>query len=77
MNDHDRDNLRFLMTIPKESFNEWLDQASEDDVQYALEIIKTAKAEMMVDKYDMMDIASTYDDDMLQAKAVIEVIMRK
>jgi len=48
MNEWDRDNLEFIMNTTNESFDEWLDQADNDDIAYALELIRMAKAELMV-----------------------------
>jgi hypothetical protein len=44
MSEHDLENLRFLMTISKESFDRWLASASDDDVEYALELIERHRA---------------------------------
>lgn len=74
MNEHDRSNYNFLLNISQESFEEWLDQASSDDIDYALEIIKQGRTEATVELMELEDIMYTYDDDMKEAKEVIERI---
>jgi hypothetical protein len=47
MNDWDRDNLHFILNTTDESFEEWLDQADNSDIDYALNLIRTAKARVI------------------------------
>ena len=46
MNDHDRNNLNFLLTIDQETFTEWYDQTDEDDREYAQELLALAAEEL-------------------------------
>lgn len=69
MNKHDRDNLKFLMTISPETFSDWLDQASKDDIDYALEIIKQHKTELIMYALSVSDLNV---DDVSDAKKVID-----
>lgn len=40
MNKHDRDNLMFLLANANtETFDNWLNSISEDDLEYALELL--------------------------------------
>lgn len=41
MNKHDKDNLKFLLTVDKKVLINWLNQASDDDIRYAMELIDT------------------------------------
>lgn len=70
MNDWDRDNLHFILNTTDESFEEWLDQADNDDVDYALELIRTAKAELLVQEHELLDGV----DDMDEANLLIDRI---
>jgi hypothetical protein len=47
MNDWDRDNLEFIMNVTSEDFDIWLEQADSDDIQYAIELIRMRKKEMI------------------------------
>ena len=39
MNNQDRDNLKFLLSIDEQGFLTWVTQASDDDFRYAMELI--------------------------------------
>jgi hypothetical protein len=67
MNDYDKNNLNFLLSLHGKSFNEWADQASEDDIQYAMELLRQRQFE-----YDL-ELATVLDrvDDVSQAKKVL------
>jgi hypothetical protein len=55
MTDNDRDNLNFLLTVTPEGFEAWLNQADDDDVNYALELLKMRKSEILVKLMDASD----------------------
>ena len=46
MNQHDRDNLNFLMTASDEVLREWYSMASEDDLLYAQELLSAYEMEL-------------------------------
>lgn len=48
MNEHDRDNLNFLLKCSEEGLREWFEQASEDDRQYANELLDAYEEEIKV-----------------------------
>ena len=62
MNEWDKDNLNFIMNTSEEGFDEWLDQADNDDIDYALELIRMAKAELMVQEMEMTDTVSNFTE---------------
>jgi adenine C2-methylase RlmN of 23S rRNA A2503 and tRNA A37 len=62
MNDWDRDNLQFILNTTDESFEDWLDQADNDDVEYALSLIRTAKAELLTQEYELLDEVNDMSD---------------
>lgn len=72
MNKHDRDNLKFLMKCPESEFDAWMDNASSDDVSYALELIKLAKSEMLLEEIELRECLELVD--FTEATAVIERI---
>lgn len=45
MNQWDKDNLYFIMNASDEEFREWMDQATQDDINYALQLIAEGKRE--------------------------------
>ena len=74
MNDWDRDNLNFIMNVTGEDFDLWLEQADDDDIQYAIELIRTAKLEIKTQ--EMLCEMELTDDvqDISQAAHLIERI---
>jgi hypothetical protein len=62
MNEWDRDNLEFIMNSTDEGFEEWLDQADNDDVEYALQLIRMAKAELIIQEMEFTDEISNYSE---------------
>lgn len=63
MNEWDRDNLEFIMNTSSKEFDEWLFQASDADVNYALELIRMAKAELMVQEMELFtDNVSNFNE---------------
>lgn len=55
MNDWDKDNLYFLLTTSSEVFEDWLSQADEDDIAYAIELLQQAKTELVLERTELMD----------------------
>jgi len=73
MNEHDRGNLDFLLKISPETFDDWLQQASADDVDYALELMQQAKLELILQKIEIMDEV----EDLSLAESVLSNIIDK
>jgi hypothetical protein len=71
MNEWDMDNLTWLRFAPEEEFQEWMDQASDDDVRYAVGLLALAKKQMA----DEITYLNDYEIvDFTDAKALIERI---
>ena len=73
MNSRDKENLQFLMNIDEDTFNDWLSKADNDDLEYALQLIRMAKLDLIVKKIEIMDNVS----DTTDAKSIIEKIKNK
>jgi len=71
MNDHDRDNLNFLLTVSQEVFEDWFDQADQDDVDYALELLAKRKAELTLQELEFSDVVK----DTTEANQVLRKFM--
>ena len=67
MNDWDRDNLHFIMNSDDGAFEEWLYQADDEDVEYALELIRLAKAELIKQEHEILDEV----EDVSEAKELL------
>ena len=55
MNQWDRDNLQFILNADEETFAQFLLDSSDDDVEYALELIQQAKAELSVQELELQE----------------------
>ena len=59
MNDHDYNNLQFLLTVTPVQLANWYDDmvasGSEDDLAYALELIRTAGSEIELRRLEISD----------------------
>jgi hypothetical protein len=73
MNQWDMDNLTWIRSAPEEEFQEWMSQASDDDIRYALELLAMARKQMT----DEMTYLNDYEIvDFTDAKAFIERIKK-
>jgi hypothetical protein len=73
MNDWDKDNLKFLLQSDSETIDEWFHYSDKDDIKYALELIRTARNEMLVYELNLMDDVEHVND----AKAALKNILTK
>ena len=73
MNDFDRDNLEFFLHGDQKEFEEWMEQASTEDLDYALKLIRIAKAELIEAHYEFMDDVPYVDD----AKALLKKFTKR
>lgn len=75
MNDHDKANFDFIMSLSEEAFDRWLDSLSEDDVEYALELIRTNRHHLIEQETELlMELDGM---QLVDAKAVLSQFMRK
>jgi hypothetical protein len=67
MNKHDKENLRFLLSLSNKEICAWYETITEDEAEYALEILKQANLELA------MQLASLHDvvEDVTDAKIVL------
>jgi hypothetical protein len=71
VNRHDLDNILFILNLDPDEISQWLNTLSVDDMRYALEIIQSRTAEMIVEE---MDLDDQEEMDLTQAKALINRI---
>ena len=55
MNDWDRSNLHFILDSDKATLDDFYSWATEDDLNYALNLVRTAKSELLVQELELMD----------------------
>ena len=56
MNNWDQNNLNFILGLNEDEFEDWYATLSDDDMDYAMELLKTARTEIA------MELASLNDD---------------
>ena len=67
MNDWDRNNLDFLLKSNDQTFTQFLEESSEEDLAYALELIAKARIEIELETTSMLDDV----EDTTQAQAIL------
>jgi hypothetical protein len=55
MNPHDAKNLRFIMSLNNDQIAQWAMTITEDDMQYAFELIELAKIELIDKEIDVTE----------------------
>ena len=62
------------MEINNDTFQDWLEQADDDDIEYALELIKLARTELTVKAMEIIDesIEETSKGDFAIAKDYLQ-----
>jgi hypothetical protein len=55
MNQHDKDNLQFLLTATPDVLKDWYDSVDRDDHEYAIELIRLHTAEIIVHNMEVAD----------------------
>jgi deoxyribodipyrimidine photolyase-like uncharacterized protein len=61
MNDHDRSNFEFIMSLSPQQFDEWYTSISLDDIEYAIELCQTARLEMTLNTDAVKDLTEAND----------------
>ena len=55
MNQHDKDNLEFLLNSTPDTLKDWYDSVDGDDHEYALELIRLHSSELIVAELELTD----------------------
>jgi hypothetical protein len=56
MNNHDRNNFEFIMSLSPQQFDEWYASISLDDIEYAIELCQAARLEMALNTDAVEDL---------------------
>lgn len=68
MNDHDKHNLDFLLSISPDVLADWFEQADDDDINYAFELLARAKSDMLLRLIELEDSV----EDLSEAKQFLQ-----
>ena len=55
MNDWDRNNLNYILSLDEDEFESWLVDLSEDDTLYALDLIRAARVELLEQEQELLE----------------------
>lgn len=55
MNQHDKDNLQFLLNSTPDTLKDWFESVDQDDHEYAMELIKLHTSEIIVHNLELAD----------------------
>jgi hypothetical protein len=55
MNDWDRNNLHFILDADEATLEDFYSWATEDDLAYALSLVREARTELLIQEADILD----------------------
>ena len=55
MNDWDKNNLQFILSLTPSEFEDWYAYLDDDDVAYAMELLQTARTEVAMQLISLTD----------------------
>lgn len=55
MNQHDKDNLQFLLNSSPATLKEWYDNVDQDEHEYAIELIRLYSSEIIIHNLELDD----------------------
>jgi hypothetical protein len=73
MNPNDIKNLEYIKSLTEEQFDEWIETLAEDDINYALELLQNARANLVLMEVELADDV----EDLTAAQTVLAQIMAK
>lgn len=74
MNDWDRNNLHFILDSDEATLEDFYSWATEDDLAYALSLVREAKTELLIQEADILDeiLTNATADDVADANALLK-----
>jgi len=74
MNEWDRNNLHFILDSDEETLEDFYSWATEDDLAYALSLVREAKTELLLQEADILDeiLTNATADDVSDANAMLK-----
>lgn len=70
MNEHDKENLNFLLNSSPEVLADWYSKMAKDDIDYALHLIAAYKQELSLREEEFIEV-----NDLTEANAVLSRFM--
>lgn len=75
MNEWDRDNLIYMLSLSKKDFADWVLSLDSEDVDYAFWLMKTHQSELFLESLDLLEYE--IDESFSDAKEVLFNVMKK
>jgi hypothetical protein len=74
MNEWDRNNLHFILDSDEETLEDFYSWATEDDLAYALSLVRQAKTELLLQEADILDeiLTNATADDVSEASTMLK-----
>jgi len=74
MNDWDRNNLHFILDSDEATLEDFYSWATEDDLAYALSLVREAKTELLVQEAEILDelLTDATADDVSEATTMLK-----
>jgi len=74
MNDWDRNNLHFILDSNEATLDDFYSWATEDDLAYALSLVREAKTELLIQEAEILDeiLTNATADDVSDANAMLK-----
>ena len=74
MNDHDKGNLEFILSLDYDEFDQWMETLDEDDMQYAIDLIRRGRQELLEQYVDLT--VNSEHPELKDARQVIDRIRK-
>ena len=73
MNDWDRNNLHFILDSNEATLDDFYSWATEDDLAYALSLVREAKTELLIQEAEILDeiLTNATADGVVEATAML------
>jgi len=73
MNEWDRNNLHFILDSDEATLEDFYSWATEDDLAYALSLVREARTELLIQEADILDelLTAATAADVADASAVL------
>jgi hypothetical protein len=74
MNDWDRSNLHFILDSDEATLEDFYSWATEDDLAYALSLVREARTELLVQEAEILDelLTAATADDVAEANTMLK-----
>lgn len=55
MNEYDRNQFDFIMRLTEEEFDQWADILSDEDLDYAIDLIRQMRSDLIMAEHELTD----------------------